>query len=145
MPRHILNFRAPRIVHFLTSGLSIQDLALAWKDGRITMSWHSKYQTLVECRRFERIVKTGMVTGDWTWLAYNLEACGSMGASETLAGGVTRVSRNRKNGSKTHTALKSTSISTRLPAGFQSYRGRVLASQCKLSRETLQSEGWARG
>ena len=89
---------------------------MAWKEGRITMSWDSEYQTLTECQRLERIIQTG----EWTWLARNLEARASVRASETIAGNVTIVQRNHKNSSKTRAALKSTSTSTRLPAGFQS-------------------------
>ena len=84
------------------------------------MSWDSKYQTLAECQRLERIIKTGVETGEWTWHARNLEARASERASETMAGNVISVPRNDKKSSKTRTAPESTPTSTRLPAGFQS-------------------------
>jgi len=120
MPKHVMSCRVPRIVRFSTSGLSIRDLALAWKEKRVSMSWDSKHQTLAECQRLGRIVKAGAITGDWTWLANNRQARNAQRRVLAARGGnVTQVGRSRKKRSKTRAGLKSTSTSTPVPAGFQ--------------------------
>ena len=109
--------RAARIVRFSTCGLSIQDLALAWKEKRVIMSWDSKYQTVAECERLDRIIDVGKATGNWTWTALNNAARTSFNIAKY---GRNATRTQLKKTSKTRTGLKSTSTSAPVPAGFQS-------------------------